>query len=74
MSGLPLTINGSYKSAIYLCCAKLTTNAEYQPFSLPPYSELTSSYSVILINSVYLSAAIIENGPYIIGDVLKLRG
>lgn len=43
---LPLTINGSHKSPfIYLSCAKLRTNAEYEPFFLPAVSHLQAILS-----------------------------
>lgn len=45
MRELPLTINDSYKSPIYLSCAKLTTNAEDQPFSQPTVSQLQAVLS-----------------------------
>lgn len=64
MCGLPLTINGSYKSPIYLSWAKLTTNAEHQLSLSRQGATFKLSCPVILINSVYLSAVIIENGPY----------
>lgn len=61
MCGLPLTINGSYKSPIYLSSRlmlsiSLSLSLQWAAFRL--------SCPVILINSVYLSAVITENGPY----------
>lgn len=45
MRELAFTINDSYKSPIYLSCAKLTTTAEYQPFSQPTVSQLQAVLS-----------------------------
>lgn len=64
MRGLPLSINGPYKSSIYPRRTKLTTKAEYQTFSQSTVSHLQAISTVIMINSVYPSAVIGENGHY----------
>lgn len=69
MCGLPLTINGFNKSPIYLCwrvVPSLSPSLSQQRATFKP------SRPVILINSVYLGAVIIENGSYDFSRLLVL--
>lgn len=69
MCGLPLNINGFNKSPIYLSwrvVLSLSTSLSQQRATFKP------SHPVILINSVYLGAVIIENGSYDFSRLLVL--